>query len=52
MELSFPIEVQAYRLWFKATDPIGFFTEFGAWKNPIETTAGKEKNPRSWKIKF
>jgi len=29
LEASFPIEAQAYRLWFKATDHVEFFKSYG-----------------------
>ena len=34
LEISFPYEAQAYRLWLKTEDPVDFFSRFGVLKGP------------------
>jgi hypothetical protein len=56
IELSFPVELEAYRLWYEAKDPVNFFKSFGLWKTLNEVnTENKttvEKKSTDWKIRF
>jgi hypothetical protein len=34
LEMAYPCEAEAYRLWYAASDPVTFFTSHGVWKGP------------------